>query len=409
MKKLACSVLTLAIFGLLSPVARGEKTYSDAKPPVIGPERTAENYIPPAITDLGKKYKIKTVYLVPNDREPAREYQAKIEVLVAFVRDVYVRDMRAKGYETDGPDFEFEDGRLKVHLLKTDKPASYYNFEPNYSNQPKVFDRIMPEVEAAHGPMSENFYLVLAETYAHGPFPYEWPGNFALGGYRSAKGGAGTFSSWILQDELCATTIPEQIKLLADATPIEGRTAHGHGRPNSPRFEFIEDGFGAVVHELAHAFGCPHDVRRPQADIMGHGFRRFRVNYLGAFHEQQPMCFSVDNARFLANSRFLSNNVDDSDNTRPVATISAPTRISKDATKFTIKVKATDDKALGAVIFFTSQGDTIRGGKELSGTETEFEYEVEVSNLQPGEMQLRTHLIDRGGNAVVGTNKIVVE
>jgi hypothetical protein len=382
---------------------------TDAQPAIIGPPRTSDDYSPPALTDLGKKFKIKTVYLVPSDREPAKEYQAKTEVLLAFVRDVYVRDMLAKGYETDGPDFEFEDGRLKIHLLKTDKPASHYNFEPNYSNQPKVFDRIMPEVQAAHGPMQDNFYFVLAETYAFGPYPYEWPGNFALGGYASAKGGAGTFSSWIFQDELCATTIAEQMKLLADATPIKGRTAHGHGRPNSPRFEFIEDGFGAVVHELAHAFGLPHDVRQGQSDIMGHGFRRFRVNYLGEFHEQAPMCFSVDNGRFLAQSRYLCNDVDATDDKPPTASTSAPIKVNKDAKTIPIKVKATDDKSLAAIIFYTSQGDTVRGGRALEGQEQEFEYEVQVSDLQPGELRLQTHLIDRGGNAVVGVNVVTVE
>jgi len=397
----ACSTLTAAVFG--------EEQTSDAQPPVIGPMRTSEDYTPPPLTDLGKKHKIKTVYLVPDDREPAKEYQAKVEVLLAFVRDVYVRDMRAKGYETDGPDFEFEDGRLKIHLLKTDKPASFYNFEPNYSNEPKVFGKIMPEVEAAHGPMSENFYFVLAETYAFGPYPYEWPGNFALGGYRSAKGGAGTFSSWILQDELCATTIDAQLKLLADATPIEGRTAHGHGRPNSPRFEFIEDGFGAVVHELAHAFALPHDVRRGQCDIMGHGFRRFRVNYLGQYHEQPPMCFSVDNARFLSCSRFLCDDVDTTDDQPPTANVTAPVKVSKDAKTISIKVKATDDKALAAIIFYTSQGDTVRGGRAVEGKEQEFDYEVQVGDLQAGELRLHTHLIDRGGNAVQGVNKITVE
>jgi hypothetical protein len=390
-------------------VAGADEQPSDARPPLVGPERKGEDYAPPPLTDLGKKYKIKTVYLIPSDREPAPDYQAKTEVLLAFVRDVYVRDLRAKGYETDGPDFEFEAGRLKIHLLKTDKPASHYNFEPNYSNQPKVFDRIIPEVEAAHGSLADTFYFVLAETYAHGPYAYEWPGNFALGGYRSAKGGAGTFSSWILRDELCSTTIEGQMKLLADQTPIEGRTAQGHGRPNSPRFEFIEDGFGAVVHELAHAFGCPHDVRHDDSDIMGQGFRRFRVNYLGALHKQPPMCFSVDNGRFLASSRFLGNDVDESDDKAPSATLSTPTKVGKDAKTIPVKVKATDDKSLSAILFFTSQGDTVRGGRALQGTAEEFEYEVQVSDLQPGELRLHTHLVDRGGNVVQGVSRITVE
>ena len=60
-------------------------------------------------------------------------------------------------------------------------------------------------------------------------------------------------------------------------------------------------------------------------------------------------------------------------------------------------------------MFYTSQGDTVRGGRAVDGTEQEFEYEVQVSDLQPGELRLQTHLIDRGGNAVTGVNRIEVE
>lgn len=402
------------IFGLVAGAASralcdDAEPADDAHPPLIAPERSSEDYAPPPLADLGKKNKIRVVYFVASDREPAKDYQAKTEVLLAFVRDVYRRDLQAKGIKSEGPDFFFEDGHLKIDLLKSEKPASHFNFEPNYTNQGEVWTRLIPEIEAAYGPMSENFYFVLSETYAFGPFDYEWPGNFALGGYRSAIGGAGTFSSWILRDEFCATTIEGQMKLLADRTSIEGRRALGSRQPNSPRFEFIEDGFGAVVHELAHAFGCPHDVRQVNSDIMAQGFRRFSVNYLGKLANEPPMCFSPENARFLAQSRFLCDDVDATDNEAPKFTISFPNRIAKDAKTFSVNVKATDNKQLAALILFTSQGDTIRGGKALSGTEQEFDYEVQVSDLKAGELDLYGHLIDHGGNIAVTAGRMQVE
>ena len=47
--------------------------------------------------------------------------------------------------------------------------------------------------------------------------------------------------------------------------------------PNSPRYEFVEDAFGAVLHELGHSLGLPHDYRN-RRDIMGSGFRELRWN-----------------------------------------------------------------------------------------------------------------------------------
>ena len=40
------------------------------------------------------------------------------------------------------------------------------------------------------------------------------------------------------------------------------------GRPNSPRHHFIEDGFGAVAHELAHTLWLPHDTRQDARDFL---------------------------------------------------------------------------------------------------------------------------------------------
>ena len=78
----------------------------------------ADSFIAPeALRDLQKAQKVKLVYFVPQDREPATNYAAKISVLMTFVADVYRRDLTSKGFASRGFDFEFERGEPRVHLL----------------------------------------------------------------------------------------------------------------------------------------------------------------------------------------------------------------------------------------------------------------------------------------------------
>src|SRR6185369_2033129 len=116
----------------------------------------------------------------------------------------------------------------------------------------------------------------------------------------------------------------EQLKLFADSTPIEGRIALGHGKTNSPRFEFIEDGFGAVAHELGHALGLPHDRRRDDKDVMGNGFRNFRFNLDGSTPADKRIGFSSENARMLITSRFLGVDLNLDDNSSPKVEATLP-------------------------------------------------------------------------------------
>lgn len=397
------SILCLTLL-ILSLIAHAEGT-----PPLIGPPRAGPDHVPDPIKDLKSGHKIKVVYFIAQDRETTAHYQEKFETLLAFVSDVYKRDLNAKGFRCNGLDFEFKNGKLDIRVLKAKHPASHYNLEPVYGNNPKVFDQIMGEVAGNYGPWNKNFYLVVAETYAEGPWKFEWPGGFALGAHNTAEGGAGTFSAWILRDEFCATSIDAQMKLLADDTPIEGRTALGNGRPNSPRFEFIEDGFGAVCHELGHAFGCPHDSRMGNNFIMSNGFRIFRVNYLAQYYKSRPMCFSLENARFLARSRFLNPDADSTDNTPPTLKVEAPPVLKAGAKKIPLTLSAEDDRGLCGLRFYLSQGDSVCGGAELIGTKQQITLDVDVPALQAGEVMLRTAVIDKGGNiAAIGT-KIKIE
>ena len=169
--------------------------------------------------------------------------------------ELYRRDFESRHIASKGLRFQSESDEPVVHLVRGRHNAAFYNRAPDYdpNNQ---YTQILAELPATAGVPGKNVMIAFAETYDSGPAAYEWPGGVALGSRFSTAGGFGLFSAWILRPEFCATTFERQKEMMWDKTAIRGRIALGNGRLDSPRFEFIEDGFGAVAHELGHASDC---------------------------------------------------------------------------------------------------------------------------------------------------------
>ena len=364
--------------------------------------------VPPPLRDLGKRHKIRLVYFVPTDREPTTHYAEKIEVLMTFVADLFRTSLTGAGYTTSGLDFEFgEDGKLNVRLLRGRKTAAEYNGKPDYTFGGQ-WRQILPEVEKAFGSARKTIYVIFTEVYDPGPHTFEWAGGVALGARMSTTGGAGMFSAWILQDLFCATTVEAQLKLLADRTPIEGRKAVGCPKRDSPRFEFIEDGFGASAHELGHALALPHDQRKGAEYIMGNGYRRLAGNYLPG-PKTGKIRFSDENCRILSRSPYLAASPDPTDRTQPVVTVTVPKKIPAGATSLKVTVRATDDKALAGLVCFCSHGDSLRWGQALTGKEAEATRTLTFRPVKEGTFRIEMTVIDEAGNTRRADCTVVVK
>jgi hypothetical protein len=186
--------------------------------------------------------------------------------------------------------------------------------------------------------------------------------------------------------------------MISDATPIVGRTALGHGQRDSPRFEFIEDGFGAVAHELGHAFGLPHDHRDPR-DIMGNGFRSIRWNFVHPPQPDSAARFSDDNLRLLLSSRYIGADLDSSDNALPnlrLRIIDA----AADRRSVSVALEAADDRKLRALVFHAQYDgrDSVIGGRSLAGRHQSFTERLTLDPPALGRLSITAIVIDGGGN-----------
>src|SRR5262249_15200788 len=118
--------------------------------------------VPAPLADRHCKHKIRLVYFVPADRQPTAAWEAKIRVLMTFVADVYAADLRAQGLEAVGPDFEFDQGRVRVRLVRGKESASHYSGLPRTKDSPTKdspqWGLVVPEVEAKLGPGSDHLY-----------------------------------------------------------------------------------------------------------------------------------------------------------------------------------------------------------------------------------------------------------
>ena len=314
-------------------------------------------------------------YFVPRDRAPVKNPWQRIRLVVDVVSDVYARDLQGKGLV--GATLVYAGG---LSVVKGDHDASYYNNAPRYDAD-EQWKRLLPEIKKKVGDHQKQVIVVFAETYDSGPAAHLWPGVIARGAYNNANGGLAVFSAHILQDQFTAPTVDELKRLMFETTPVPGRKAWGH-KMNSPRGTFVEDGIGAVAHELAHALGLPHDRRRDKLDIMGNGFRN--LSWLYRDKPDSKVGFSEENARLLMSSRYVNANLSFKDD--------EPAAVRATRTGGQLMVQASDNVGLRAVVVVDRIAGSVISGQMLSGMSQTVRVPV------PAGKRLQVIVADEGGH-----------
>lgn len=339
---------------------------------------------------------IKLAYFVPRDRKPAANYERKIRIIMSIVAELYRQDLSAKGYKTDGLRFESKGNEPIVQLVNGDKEAAHYNNAPRYDANAQ-WTRLLPEIRAKVADPKQRVIVLFAETYDDGPAEHLWPGVIARGAYYNAEGGLAIFSGHLLRDEFSAAGVEALKLLMFDTAPVRGRKAWGQ-KMDSPRGAFVEDGIGAVAHELGHALGLPHDRRDDARDIMGNGFRNIRWNFAEQVKKPgQPAkraLFSEDNARLLMSSRQLAGDLRLTDAQPPKVDVSAPIRQQGN---WVVTITASDDTGLRAIVIVDRAAGSVVAGQKLSGKTQTLRQAIPI-NPKSTEAQLQIIVSDEGGH-----------
>ena len=356
------------------------------RPPPRRPRRTS---VPMPVDPA---YQVRVIYFVPSDRKPVANWEAKLRVLVHYVDTFYRNDLQAKGWETAGLQWQRSGNEVKIHPVAGRRPAAYYNGEPAFDKN-RQFQKIQAELTTLPVGKAGTLRLVLCETYDPGPSDVLWKGSFALGAYGSARGGLAMFSAHILRDEFCALSPRNQTAKFFDRTPLQGRRAMGH-RMHSPRCEFAEDGFGAVIHELGHALGLPHDFRDHDRYVMSNGFRQIARNLSPQTPADRRVTFSDTSTMLLGSSRFLNPAINRNDNQAPQAALEASV-VAENRVRLT--VSAGDSQGLRGFIVMDNVAQVPVAGGPLNGTRFTTQQEV-LLKPESGQLKVTLIAIDQGGN-----------
>jgi len=370
----------------------GPRPLATAASPACKPEGESDSpsyLIPPKLENLGRDYKVRLIYFVPNDREVKKNYREKLEVLMRVVADIYRRDLQSKGYQSRGLDFEFEeDGRLKVYLIQGRQPAVFYSGKP--ASVDRLFRTQHAEISEALGDMKNRACLVFSEAGGIAeamPIPHLYSG-FAV------------VSGDVFRDEVTASTVEEQVRSFFAVAPVR----KVDGTEAEPRSRAAQISNGVLIHELGHIFGMLHDTSEPNRDIMASGYHNLGKMFDPQTAGQFPVRFSPAHARMASASRFLSESFDASDHEPPTIEFKLVRQPKVGDTQVEFAIKATDNQGLKALVCMQRGGewiDALIGGMDLDGDKS-FDKTVRFSCPRPIGASQPVHywinVVDVNGN-----------
>ncbi|WP_195573805.1 discoidin domain-containing protein [Paenibacillus sp. 1001270B_150601_E10] len=177
-----------------------------------------------------------------------QNYEAKLSTYMKVIQSFTADSMNNNGYGRKTFNLEMNQltGKVEVHVLKSQHPASYY-YNTSY-NKDDLYGEVASLIPAQYPQAgTKNLAFVGFSKYdAAAQYMYA---HIALGGGDYGVFGGSTV--WLFPNDET-----EVLSKFADLGPVDPAFV---GEPATTVQKAISIGYGAALHELGHAFGLPHE------------------------------------------------------------------------------------------------------------------------------------------------------
>lgn len=264
-------LLSLAL-GPLSAISFAALAVSVADDPdgrelLVSAERTINAYHE---GHRNAKSVLRIVYFHPADRDPLPNYAERLDRIMSDVSNFYRDGLRRFGLENDGLPLERKDGRLVLHLVRGQKPASGYQHESG--NQTAA--EIRAALKGVFDVDREHVLVIyaLCRKEADGRYVFDAP-----------YYGGGTARAGLFHAADCELLDPQ---LLTATNKKIVYTEHYYPRMEQTVARFNSWYLGGIAHELGHGLGLDHDSASPTeqrfgTSLMGGGNHTYRQELWG--------------------------------------------------------------------------------------------------------------------------------
>ncbi|MCA9012409.1 MAG: hypothetical protein KDB01_21810, partial [Planctomycetaceae bacterium] len=316
--------------------------------------------------------RLRIAYLIPSNREPQPEGVQNLQANVVNYQNWLADQMDRQGFGRTTFAYETEaDGVTpRIHVLRLPEPDSAYRME----DQNDTYDLVVAGARAVGiRPFADGeIWLLVHEAWVQHPDGSK-TGGIALGG-GFGNGGSGGVA---VVD--AATLSVLDADGLRDNRSYDGLIIPEYGPYplkqgiSFPSFEgttvssVSSSYMGAVLHELLHAFGLPHNFLNDDnfhGSVMGNGLRGWRGYVFPGLYPDDTVSLSRSSAMALNASRFFQPPRTYLDNTAPILTLNGTPNVVNGQVR--ISFRTSDNDAILAAVLLNG-GEAI-GQMALSGT-----------------------------------------
>jgi hypothetical protein len=191
------------------------------------------------------KHALRVVYFVPKDCDPLLNYAERLDRVMNDVSDFYRAGFLRCGIKTDGLPLERKDGKLVLHLVRGQLPASGYHHDSGDRTAQEIRLALQGTIDMERGHLLVFYALCRKEPDGRYVFDAPYYGD----GRSSQESGLCHVADCELLDPL----------LLTETNRPMVFTEHYYPRFKTTVARFNSMYLGGVAHELGHGLGLPHD------------------------------------------------------------------------------------------------------------------------------------------------------